>query len=162
MVFTYVLMIIWYLSLKHATQLLLVGWLVGCSVGHNFLKRKVTLLLSDHFFWLNISHIGIANLISRYTGVQPAPPPLVINLISRYTGVQPAPPPGNIHTSPSEDVWAQMDLQVNYMYDDFTMFNRLKNKDLYQDILSKYSLDWPNSSNSHKHTHTHTNTHTHC
>jgi len=29
----------------------------------------------------------------------------------RYTGIQPAPPPGNAHTSPSEDVWAQMDLQ---------------------------------------------------
>merc|ERR1719166_222068 len=28
----------------------------------------------------------------------------------RYTGVTPAPPPGNIHTSPSEDYWAQVDL----------------------------------------------------
>merc|ERR1712107_306289 len=31
--------------------------------------------------------------------------------MGRYTGVTPAPPPGNLHTSPSEDVWAQMDLQ---------------------------------------------------
>jgi len=29
----------------------------------------------------------------------------------RYTGVAPAPPPGNLHTSPSEDVWAMMDIQ---------------------------------------------------
>jgi len=29
----------------------------------------------------------------------------------RYTGVQPSPPPGNFHTSPSEEVWAQMDMQ---------------------------------------------------
>jgi len=29
----------------------------------------------------------------------------------RYTGIQPGPPPGNMHASPSEDVWAQMDLQ---------------------------------------------------
>ena len=29
---------------------------------------------------------------------------------SRYTGVTPAPPPGNTHTSPSEDYWAQVDL----------------------------------------------------
>lgn len=28
----------------------------------------------------------------------------------RYTGVAPAPPPGNIHSSPSEDYWAQVDL----------------------------------------------------
>lgn len=28
----------------------------------------------------------------------------------RYTGVAPAPPPGNTHTSPSEDYWAQVDL----------------------------------------------------
>ena len=28
----------------------------------------------------------------------------------RYTGVTPAPPPGNTHTSPSEDYWAQVDL----------------------------------------------------
>jgi len=28
----------------------------------------------------------------------------------RYTGVTPAPPPGNIHSSPSEDYWAQVDL----------------------------------------------------
>jgi len=28
----------------------------------------------------------------------------------RYTGVQPAPPPGNIHSSPSEDYWTQVDL----------------------------------------------------
>ena len=27
-----------------------------------------------------------------------------------YTGVTPAPPPGNIHSSPSEDYWAQVDL----------------------------------------------------
>jgi len=29
----------------------------------------------------------------------------------RYTGVQPSAPPGNFHTSPSEEVWAQMDMQ---------------------------------------------------
>ena len=32
------------------------------------------------------------------------------NTNSRYTGVTPAPPPGNTHTSPSEDYWAQVDL----------------------------------------------------
>ncbi len=34
----------------------------------------------------------------------------------RYTGVQPAPPPGNTHISPSEEVWAQMDIQVTTEY----------------------------------------------
>lgn len=29
----------------------------------------------------------------------------------RYTGVQPAPPPGENHTSPSENYWAQVDMQ---------------------------------------------------
>ncbi len=29
----------------------------------------------------------------------------------RYTGVQPAQPPGENHTSPSENYWAQVDMQ---------------------------------------------------
>ncbi len=35
----------------------------------------------------------------------------------RYTGVTPSPPPGNTHSSPSEDYWTQMDLQVRVLDD---------------------------------------------